>query len=96
MRQELLSAIQNIERLSQMQFCGEGYLDEGHSIYAAYDLSELGDIMFRGIYTAYHELPDYLEALNGCQLNDVAKALVNNNVISKGEYDLVIKGWYAD
>ena len=75
MQQEIIEAIQNIEEASQMQFCGPGYLDEGYSIYDAYDLDDLSDIMFHGSYTDLDELPDGIVELNACQLVDVAKVL---------------------
>ncbi len=93
MDQELIPLIQRIETITQMQFCGKGYLDAGHSIYAIYDLDDLSDILFHGTYSDINELPDDILKLNGCHLEDVAKHLLDRGDLSGEEYRQVKMGW---
>lgn len=75
MNANVIATIQKIEDLAQMQYCAEGYLDAGHSIYAAYDVDDLDGLLFHGTYTDYDTLLDGLDAYNGSSLADVAKFL---------------------
>jgi len=81
---ELIAVIQKAERIAKVQWCGRGYLDEGHSVYAWYHEDDPEDIVWtRGT-------DGLAEALNGLHLEDLAQTLYDFHHISWREKELIM------
>lgn len=89
MKKKLIEIAQKTERLSQMQWCDQRYLEGGHSIFAAYSLNEDDNdgLMFTGTYTDPETIDKYpkLDRVNGGSLDDVARVLHEYELITDAE-----------
>jgi hypothetical protein len=94
--EDFIAIVQEIERMSQMQWTNREYLESDSSIYAACVVNEEDDggLMFHGVYTNFNTLPDFLGTYNGCHLDDVARALYKNRLLDEASYRAV-KAFYA-
>lgn len=91
LKPELIAAIQKAEFIAQVQFCGAGYLDYGHSVFPCISWSETEDI----IWTRRHNMPDHFLVLNGLHLKHLAQTLYDYCHISWSEKELIMAGWYG-
>ena len=80
-----VEALQEIERITQMQFDNQIYIEGGHSIYPNSKTDDnYTDLFFTGSYTDFNELDKTLDIdLNECDLGEVILTLVANRLLQQ-------------
>lgn len=82
---KIIEAIQEIERITQMQFDNKVYIEGGYSIYPNGKMNkDYSDLFFTGAYTNFDELDEVLDIdLNGCDLDEVVLTLAAHGLLDK-------------